>query len=556
MPATDRPDQVITFYSYKGGTGRSMALANIASVLARRPHAGKGILMIDWDLEVPGLHCYFRAQLKKQLGITDDRILDEHPGLIDFFWELHAKLQPQNGARKKLMEEDDAIALLEEIDLRRFILDTDIPSLSLLKAGRFTEEYASQVNTFPWETFYHQAPLLLRVFAETLAEQYRYVLIDSRTGLTDVSGICTMLLPEKLVVVFTPNRQSLTGILGLVQRATNYRRQSDDLRPLVVFPLASRIEPTENTLRQYWRKGTPNGDIVGYQSQFEQMFLQVYGLQNCHLDTYFNHALIQHVPPYAYGENIAVLAERRGESLVLAQRYETFAQLLINTRAPWDGAVATAIGENGNLTREESPYRALLPFHEADEEFFFGRQEVVEQLRQRLVLHEQPFLVIDGPSGSGKTSLLQAGVIPTLREERPTWDVLLVQPGTDPFTVLQQQGFFGAEQDLVATVRHWLQAHPAQDRLVLILDQFETVLLNCPVPVRERFLSQLEQTRNAKLALSIVVVMRNDLVPILSQYLSPSLFETWRKPENTFCQRCWSGMPSTILFVSQPLPSA
>jgi hypothetical protein len=39
------------------------------------------------------------------------------------------------------------------------------------------------------------------------------VLIDSRTGLTDIRGICTMLMPEKLVVVFTPNRQSLTGVI-------------------------------------------------------------------------------------------------------------------------------------------------------------------------------------------------------------------------------------------------------------------------------------------------------------------------------------------------------
>jgi hypothetical protein len=31
-----------------------------------------------------------------------------------------------------------------------------------------------------------------------------YVLTDSRTGISDVSGICTMLLPDKLVVVFTP----------------------------------------------------------------------------------------------------------------------------------------------------------------------------------------------------------------------------------------------------------------------------------------------------------------------------------------------------------------
>jgi MinD-like ATPase involved in chromosome partitioning or flagellar assembly len=39
--------RIITFYSYKGGTGRSMALANIAWILAS---AGKRVLAIDWDL--------------------------------------------------------------------------------------------------------------------------------------------------------------------------------------------------------------------------------------------------------------------------------------------------------------------------------------------------------------------------------------------------------------------------------------------------------------------------------------------------------------------------
>ena len=40
--------QVITFYSYKGGTGRSMALANVAWILASN---GKRVLVIDWDFE-------------------------------------------------------------------------------------------------------------------------------------------------------------------------------------------------------------------------------------------------------------------------------------------------------------------------------------------------------------------------------------------------------------------------------------------------------------------------------------------------------------------------
>jgi MinD-like ATPase involved in chromosome partitioning or flagellar assembly len=62
------PGRIITFYSYKGGTGRSMALANYAVYLARMPEmAGKRVLVIDWDLEAPGLHRYFQATALRSL---------------------------------------------------------------------------------------------------------------------------------------------------------------------------------------------------------------------------------------------------------------------------------------------------------------------------------------------------------------------------------------------------------------------------------------------------------------------------------------------------------
>ena len=51
--------QVITFYSYKGGTGRSMSLANVACLIADRIGDAGRILLVDWDLEAPGLHRFF-----------------------------------------------------------------------------------------------------------------------------------------------------------------------------------------------------------------------------------------------------------------------------------------------------------------------------------------------------------------------------------------------------------------------------------------------------------------------------------------------------------------
>ena len=46
----NRNGQVVTFYSYKGGTGRTMALANVAWILAAN---GNRVLVVDWDLESP-----------------------------------------------------------------------------------------------------------------------------------------------------------------------------------------------------------------------------------------------------------------------------------------------------------------------------------------------------------------------------------------------------------------------------------------------------------------------------------------------------------------------
>ena len=47
---------IITFYSYKGGVGRSFALANVAAILSEW---GCRVLAVDWDIEAPGLSHYF-----------------------------------------------------------------------------------------------------------------------------------------------------------------------------------------------------------------------------------------------------------------------------------------------------------------------------------------------------------------------------------------------------------------------------------------------------------------------------------------------------------------
>ncbi len=315
-----RDGSVITFYSYKGGTGRTMALANTACLLARdHIPPNERVLVIDWDLEAPGLHRYFDLHTPPS-------------GLLELMEDAWSIASGEDG----LLEEDCA-ALFERLDPGKHIIQTSTGlGVDMLPAGKQGRGYANRLSKLNWEGLYQAIPWFFRRFAGWLTARYRYVLIDSRTGITDISSICTTLMPETLVLVFTPNRQSLTGVLELVQTATEYRRESDDLRPLMIFPLPSRVEATEPRLLERWRDGSEDSTIEGYQPGFERVLCEAYGLDQCDLSKYLDEVQIQHVPAYAFGEEIAVLTETRSHSLSLSGSYERFARRLVMQKGPWE----------------------------------------------------------------------------------------------------------------------------------------------------------------------------------------------------------------------------
>ena len=354
-----------------------MALANVACVLAERQAnaGGKGVLMVDWDLEAPGLHRYFRSRVagRRQGHRTTEDPLATRPGLIDLFYELDQKLagtdapEGEQGVKpndRKLNSERLARAAIESLDLQSFIIPTTVKGLSLIKAGRLNpkdpDEYPQRVNNFNWSALYKKSPHLIRVFAEMLAEDYAFVLIDSRTGVTDISGICTTLLPEKLVVVFTPNRQSLRGGLEQIRRATDYRKESGDLRPLLTFPLVSRVEANEPDLRHDWRFGDSQHDALGYQPEFEKLLTEIYDKKNVNLEKYFDEIQIQHIPRYAYGEEVAVLDEKTGDKFSLRRSYQTFAAKLAESHAPWEGEIKGADSSEGEASKLQALTNLLL----------------------------------------------------------------------------------------------------------------------------------------------------------------------------------------------------
>ena len=237
--------QVVTFYSFKGGTGRSMALANVAWILAAN---GKRVLVADWDLESPGLHRFFQPFL--------DAGVSERPGIIDFIRKYEWAAinsdfiaQAHEGEEESKRSAQEMLAKLIEDHVH--VQDYAVPlnwrfpgsgRLDFLSSGRQNGDYQTALSALDWDTFYDRlyGGQFFDALRLSMKRHYDYVLIDSRTGLSDVADICTMHLPDALVDCFTLSTQ---GIEGAAMIAGLIRAHSE--RPIRILPVPMRIDHAE-----------------------------------------------------------------------------------------------------------------------------------------------------------------------------------------------------------------------------------------------------------------------------------------------------------------------
>src|SRR5262245_42454433 len=291
-PAPEPLGNIITFYSYKGGTGRSMTLANIAWILASN---GKRVLAVDWDLEAPGLHRYFAPFLS-------DKDLTGSEGLIDLLLEF------RDATAIGVPGESDDKWHEAYADISPYVvsLDWDFPrngTLDLLPAGRQGASYSARVNSFDWVEFYERrgGGVFLETIKEKMRADYDYVLIDSRTGVSDTSGICTVQMPDAVVVCFTLNNQGIQGSAAVSHSIYEQRLRKG--RDIAIFPVPMRVEPFEkvklDTRREYAKRMFevfPAHLAPQSRAQFQE-------------DTQ-----VKYLPYYAYEEILATFGNKPGES--------------------------------------------------------------------------------------------------------------------------------------------------------------------------------------------------------------------------------------------------
>ena len=212
----------ITFYSYKGGVGRTLALVNTAFAIAAR---GKRVLLWDLDLEAPSL-LQFPQFVDRKSRISG--------GTLDLITVPESALNQQ---------------------VREFVVPA-APNIQLLPAGaddlKYPERYAAVQEHLSKEGEFAASRRLelIRHAIEALPEETRpqIVLIDSRTGLTDLGAICTVQLPHTVVLVYTMSHQGAFGTQRMLQTILS---ASQKLRPQdpVKTVLAASFVPTEEDLK-------------------------------------------------------------------------------------------------------------------------------------------------------------------------------------------------------------------------------------------------------------------------------------------------------------------
>jgi len=214
---------IITFYSFKGGVGRSTALAFVANILATREYR---VVMIDFDLAAPGLSVMFPAN-----ALAPDKY-----GVVDYLYQ-------------RFLDQDENRPNITECT-RRIETPTD-GELYLIPAGEYNEDEEGyvhrsadlgmhplyQLNNNPIHQLFNDIKTSLKP---------DIILLDASTGFTEVGAVALLDQADLGILCFSPaTEQSFAGLKWVVKAAKMQRsyRGIPDLRFLLTpMPAVAAIQ--------------------------------------------------------------------------------------------------------------------------------------------------------------------------------------------------------------------------------------------------------------------------------------------------------------------------
>src|SRR5262249_37865262 len=129
---------------------------------------------------------------------------------------------------------------------------------------------------------------------------YEFVLIDSRTGVTDAGGVCTIHLPDVLIVLFSANEQSFLGAMHVARTAAErHATLPFDRTRLIVLPILARFDSKEEiTQAEEWM----NRCSLEIADFYEQWLPEPHTAREL-----LERLKIPYIPYFSFGEKLPVL---------------------------------------------------------------------------------------------------------------------------------------------------------------------------------------------------------------------------------------------------------
>ena len=225
--------KTITFYSYKGGVGRSLALSNMAMRLSQ---LNKKVCVLDFDLDAPGLRFKFAKDYIYSKPIER--------GIVDYIYHFS-----KNG-NIPLFIQDYSIVL--EPNNR-----SDEPIIFISAGDIESSDYWRKLSMINWhDLFYSRDAKGIRFFLDLKAkieEEFKpdYLLIDSRTGITDISGITLKIMADEAVILAVNNRENIFGSKRIIKSLLDESHRTLNLNMKLTFvltrlPYINEISDKEN----------------------------------------------------------------------------------------------------------------------------------------------------------------------------------------------------------------------------------------------------------------------------------------------------------------------
>ena len=189
---------IVSFFSFKGGVGRTTTLVATALTLARHGHR---VAVVDLDLESPGISTFFLPDTE-----------ESPPGVIDYL--LEKNIQGKNWKLK------DHLEVVNEPKL----LGDEENILPILSAGNVDNNYLEKLARLDCQNLLNVNNPLQKTWSDMFKElneaagKLDFILLDTRTGFHDLGGLAIAEFSHAAVIFGTQSRQSWAGLTHVIRR--------------------------------------------------------------------------------------------------------------------------------------------------------------------------------------------------------------------------------------------------------------------------------------------------------------------------------------------------